>query len=317
MRLVTKCDIDGLACGILLKERNMIDRMSFAHPKDIEYGKVEITGNDITAGLPYRREAYLAFDHYPVTAAPSGNKNNLIADQRAPSTSRVIYNYYGSDNFVCSRDMLDAVDKGYSGNISIDEILYPTGWIFLNYLIDQRTGLERFRRFPVTNSDLIIKLTDLVIDRTILEILSLPYVEDRIDLYFSCVEQYKAQLLRCSSVHYNLLVVDMSKEMKIYPGNRFMMYALFPECNISLQVISDAGSGTTTFAAGKSVIDRSHPGDIGKIMRKFGGGGHFNAGTCQTDSDSADDILKRIIDELKYSLIRNLFYGYFNYYFYR
>jgi nanoRNase/pAp phosphatase (c-di-AMP/oligoRNAs hydrolase) len=314
---VTKCDIDGLACGILLKERNIIDRISFAHPKDVELGKVKITGDDITAGLPYREEAHLAFDHYPGNAASAVNKDNLIVDRNMPSTSRVIHKYYGCGNFMCSQDMLEAVDKGYSGDISIDEILYPTGWILLNYLIDQRSGLERFKQFSISNSELIIKLADFSRDRTIWEILNLPDVEERLNLYFSCVEQYKAQLLRCSSVHYNLLVVDMRKEKKIYPGNRFMLYALFPECNVSLQVVPDTAGNKTTFVAGKSIIDRSYSGNIGKIMKEYGGGGHSNAGTCQAGSDETDEISEKIINELKYSIFKNLFAGYFNYYYYR
>ncbi|MBF0558920.1 MAG: exopolyphosphatase [Nitrospirae bacterium] len=313
MRLVTKCDIDGLACGILLKERDVIDRIAFAHPKEVESGKVEITGDDITAGLPYREEAHLAFDHYPSPIATDGN-NNLIIDRNLPSTSRVIHKYYGCKYAACSPDMLDAVDKGYSGNISIDEILYPTGWILLNYLIDHRTGLESYKQLSMSNSELIIKLTDFAINRNIWDILSLPETEERLDLYFDCIDQYKDQILRCSSVHYNLLVVDMRKETHIYPGNRFMMYALFPECNVSLQVLQNQVSGMTTFVAGKSVIDRSYNVNIGGIMRAHGGGGHLNAGTCQTASDNSEKVLERLISDLKYSSFRNLFYGYFNYY---
>ena len=318
-RLVTKCDVDGFACGLLLKEMDLIDRIAFAHPKEIESGTVDITADDITAGLPYKETAHLAFDHYPGTSATRGNTGNLVVDQQMPSTSRVIYHYYGREHFLrISHDMLDAVDKGFSGRIGIDEILYPTGWMLLNHLIDHRTGLERFQQFSVSTPELIMKLLDYCRDHTIWEILSLPEVEERLHLYFSCVEQDKAQILRCASVHYNLVVTDMRKERVIYPGNRFMIYALFPECNVSLQVIADlAGNNKTIFVVGKSILDRSYSRGIGKILEQYGGGGHANAGTCQAGGDQADEVLAKLIDELKYSTLQNLFLGYFNYYQYR
>lgn len=312
-RLVTKCDFDGLACGVLLKEMALIDRIAFAHPKDIESGKVAIAAFDITAGLPYRETAHLAFDHYPSRSEIKGKTRNLVVDQRMPSTSRVIYNYYGRERFRrVSPDMLKAVDKGFSGNIGIDDILYPTGWMLLNHLIDHRTGLEIFQRFPTSTPELIMRLVDYCRDHTIWDVLNLPDVEERLNLYFSCIEQYKAQLLRCATVHFNLVVTDMRKEQVMYPGNRFMIHALFPECSVSLQVIADSDSDKIVFAVGKSILDRSYGRDIGKILEQYGGGGHANAGTCQARGDQADDVLGKLIGELQHSFLKSLLLGYFN-----
>lgn len=313
-RLVTKADFDGLVCGILLKELDVIDRIVFVHPKDIESGEVIITGDDITAGLPYKENVHLAFDYYPGALISGGSRKNLIADVKMPSTSRVIYNYYGSNKFPnIQKDMLDAVDKSFSGRISRDEILYPTGWILLNYLVDQRTGLDKLGRFAVPHTELIIKLVEFCGGHTIWEILDIPDVEERLNLYFSCIEQCKAQILRCSSVHYNLVVTDLRKERLIYPGNRFMVYAMFPECNVSVQMVQDANNDKTIFVAGKSILDRSFSEDIGRIMRKYSGGGHFNAGTCQVSNNEADGVLEGLTAELSYTLFKNLFMGYFNY----
>ena len=314
-RLVTQSNMDGLACGILLKEVDLIDSVLFAHPKDIESGRIEIGSNDITAGLPYKDGAHLAFDHYPSALAAKGGRANLVVDSKMPSTSRVICNYYKqADNPRISKDMLDSVDKGFSADISIDEILSPTGWILFSYLIDQRTGLERFKSFGITSAQLIERLMDQGKDQTIWEILNSPDVEERIDLYFSSMERCKAQLLRCSTVHYNLVVTDMRMEEVVYPGNRFMIYALFPECNVSMHVINDANSDRTSFVVGKSIIDRSCEKNVGKILKEHGGGGHFNAGTCMVDKDSADELKGTLISELKYSTFENIFNGYFNYY---
>jgi hypothetical protein len=233
-----------------------------------------------------------------------------------PSTSRVIYNYFGEQKFQnISQDLLRAVDKGISADISIDEILYPSGWLLLNYLIDQRTGLDNFTRFAMSNAELVERLTDWCREYTIWEVLSLPDVEDRLHLYFDCTESYKSQILRCSSVHNNLVVVDMRGEKMLYPGNRFMTYALFPECNVSLQINPHPSGTKTTFVVGKSFIDKSLGTNIGKIMKAHGGGGHANAGTCEVDDSKAEDVMKSLVKALKYGVFTNLYMGYHNYYY--
>lgn len=313
-RLVTKCDMDGLACGILLKELDLIDSVIFAHPKDVESGRITIDNGDITAGLPYKESVYLAFDYYP-GALSNGGRDNLIVNSNMPSTSRVICSYYNQTfNAGNLRDLLLAVDKGYSADISVDEILYPTGWILLSYLIDQRTGLERYGKFQITNTQLIENLITKSKEQTIWDILDSPAVEERLNLYFSCMERCKDQLLRCSTVHYNLVVTDMRNEKIVYPGNRFLIYALFPECNISMNIADDLVFNRTTFVVGKSVIDRAYQRDIGKILRAHGGGGHSSAGTCMMDRDSADELKEKLIEELSYSTMENIFNGYFNFY---
>lgn len=313
-RLVTKCDIDGLASGILLKEMDIVDQIAFCHPRDIERGTFEINGDDITAGLPYNEGVHLAFDYYSGRAKVK--PANLIVNSKMPSTSRVIYNHYGRQNFErISQDFLKAVDKGISADISMDEILYPTGWILLNYLIDQRTGLANFSRFSMSDPELIANLTDWCRENTIWEILNFTDVEERLDLYFSCIDSYKSQILKCSSLHNNLVVVDMREENVLYPGNRFMTYALFPECNVSLQIMRHPSGVKTAFSVGKSFVDRSLTTDIGKIMKANGGGGHANAGACEADNEDAEVVLNNIINALKYGVFKNLFMGYHNFYY--
>jgi hypothetical protein len=333
-KLVTKCDLDGLACGILLKEIGLIDGIVFAHPKDIESRRMEITADDITAGLPCKEGAHLAFSHSSSRSTTQG--------QRMPSTSRVIYAYFGRSHFSrISPDLLEAADKAASGNISIDEILHPTGWMLLEHLIDHRTGLEPSQLSSISTMELslksadycistetcfkcprslpqfITKLVDYCRDQTIWEILSQPDVEDRLHVYFQCRDRYKDQLLRCASVHSNLVVIDMRKERVIQPGYWLMVDALFPECNVSLQVRADSDCDKTVFVARKSCLDRSFTQDIGKLLAQYGGRGDANAGTCYARGDQADEVLGKLIGELEYGLLKNLFLGYFNYYQYR
>jgi nanoRNase/pAp phosphatase (c-di-AMP/oligoRNAs hydrolase) len=317
-RLVTKRDLDGLASAILLKEIDLVDRIAFAHPQEIASGLFPITEDDITAGLPYRAEAHLVFDHYPDASAASRPRSNAVVDTTMPSTSRVIYRHYGRTAFArVSRDMLHAVDKGFGGAIGISDILNPSGWMLLNHLIDHRTRLEQFAQFSVATDQLMISLNDYGREHTIWEILTLPAVEERTEVYFAHMERHKEQLLRCSVVHSNLVVADLRQEPVIYPGNRFMIYALFPECNVSMQVTLDAGRDHPTIAVGKSVLDRSYSKDLGAIMRRYGGGGHANAGACSIRCDQAEPVKDQLIRKLKYNTLANLFFGYFNWYQYQ
>ncbi len=314
IRLITKGDFDGVVCAVLLKKLRMIQKIRFAHPKEIESGKLEVTPNDITAGLPYQESAYLAFDNYPAKPGEETKKKNYIGDTHALSTSRVIYNHYKRRKKFSkiSEEMMAEVDKGYSAQFKIDEILYPGGWGLLNFLIDQRTGLDRFYKFRVSHSNLLLKIIQYCQENyTVLGILSLPDVRERIDVYFSFIEKAKSQIFRCSEVYNNLVVIDMRHEKAVYPGNRHIIYALFPECNVSLQILPSTGK-EVVFVVGKSIIDRTYKPHIGKIMSRFGGGGHANAGTCQVDSQLSDITRKKLIRKLEYSLLKNLLLGYFN-----
>lgn len=303
-----------MGCAILFKSLDVLENILFTHPKEIETGKIQITSNDIMTGLPYKEEAHLIFDNYPGSIKNiKGKKNNFIIDTNAPSTTKVVYNYFGGKRTFpnISDELLTAVDKGYTANFTTYEILYPSGWGLLNYIIDQRTGLEKFGKFHTSRCQLMLKLVDYCRNHTILEILSLPEIEERIDSYFSVVEQYKEQVLRCASVYHNLVVIDFRYEDIIYPGNRFIVYALYPECNVSLQLLSDIVQNKTIFVAGKSIIDRSYKANIGRIMSLYGGGGHANAGTCQIPNEKAEKVLEKLIERLQYGVLKNLILGYF------
>lgn len=297
-RLVTRSDFDGLVCAVLLKHLDMIGEIVFVHPKDMQDGKVEITGNDITTNLPYVPGAHLAFDHHvSETLRNSGERNNHVIHPEAPSAARVVYDYYGgASSFPAAWDeMMAAVDKGDSAQFSKDEILNPQRWDLLNFLMDARTGLGRFRDFRISNYNLMMDLIDYCREHTIDQIMQLPDVKERCDLYFEHVEKCKDQIMRCATLHNNLVVLDLRKEDVIFAGNRFIIYALFPQANISIHILWGLKNQNTVFATGKSIINRSSYTKIGPLMLEYGGGGHDNAGTCQVPNDRADQVLQELI----------------------
>ena len=298
-RLVTRSDFDGLVCAVLLKELDMIDEIKFVHPKDMQDGTILVSGNDISTNLPYVPGVHLAFDHHASESIRVDDKpENHIIDPDAPSAARVVYDYYGGAAAFpnVSVDMMDAVDKSDSAQFSKDEILNPGGWVLLNYLMDSRTGLGRFKEFRVSNYQLMMQLIDYCRDHTIDEILALQDVKERVELYESHDGKHRDQIERCATVHGNLVVLDLRDEETIFAGNRFMVYALYPDCNISIHILWGLNKLNTVYAVGGSIINRTSNTNIGELMLKYGGGGHEAAGTCQVENDDAERVLGELIE---------------------
>lgn len=299
-RLVTRSDFDGLVCAVLLKHLDLIDDIKFVHPKDMQDGSVAISATDISTNLPYVDGVYLAFDHHLSETLRNEKRDNHIIDADAPSAARVVWKYYGAHEVFPAEwdEMMDAVDKGDSAQFEPEEVLNPQGWPLLNFLMDARTGLGRFREFRISNYNLMMDLIDYCKNHNIDEIISLPDVKERVDLYFDQETKFKDQIKRCATVHGNLVVLDLRNEETIYAGNRFMIYALFPQCNISIHVLWGLKQQNTVFATGKSIFDRSSKTNVGELMLKYGGGGHQAAGTCQVANDQAETVLNELIAQI-------------------
>lgn len=300
-RLVTRSDFDGLVCAVLLKSKGLIDEIKFVHPKDMQDGLIAISGDDITTNLPYVDGVHLAFDHHYSETERVGTRDNYIIEPDAPSTARVVYNHYGgADAFpTVAEAMLVAVDKGDSADFTREEVLDPEGWTLLNFIMDARTGLGRFRNFRISNYQLMMDLIDYCIDHDIQDILDLPDVAERIELYFEHQEKFRQQIADIGTPDGNVLIVDLRGEETIYAGNRFVKYALFPETNVSVQIIWGFKRQNTVLTVGKSIFDRSCPVNIGQLMLSYGGGGHANAGTCQVPNNRAEEVLAEVVAALR------------------
>ena len=299
-RLVTRSDFDGLVCAALLKHLGMLDDILFVHPKDMQDGKVAITASDITTNLPYVPGVHLAFDHHSSeTLRLEDSPSNHVIDPHAKSAARVVYDHFGGpDTFptdVISPEMMDAVDKADAALFEPEEILEPHDWTFLSFLMDPRTGLGRFRDFRISNYQLMMQLIDVCTALSIDEILETPDVKERVELYFDHAERAQEQIKRCATVHGNLVVLDLRDEEIIHPTNRFMLYALFPQCNISIHVLWGLRQQNTVFATGRSIVDRGSKTNVGELMLRYGGGGHDAAGTCQVPNEDAERVLGELV----------------------
>lgn len=299
-RLVTRSDFDGLVCGVLLRELDMIDDVLFVHPKDMQDGRVPITDRDITTNLPYVAGVHLAFDHHLSETIRVEDAENFIIDADAKSAARVVYDHFGGAERFPSVDieMLAAVDQADSADYTLDDILHPRQWTLLNFIMDPRTGLGRFRNFPISNYQLMMDLIEACRTMQIDDILRIPDVEDRVNLYYEQQTNFSEQLKRVTSTHGNVVVVDYRGGEVIHAGNRFMIYAMYPETNVSVHVIWGKQKRNVVFAVGKSILNRTCQTNIGTLMLAYGGGGHENAGTCQILHEDAEQVHQLLIDEL-------------------
>ena len=296
-RLVTRADFDGVVAGGLMIEMGLIDDVVFAEPKAMQDGLVKITGNDITTNLPYVEGVHLCFDHHISETERVGERDNHIIDPDAPSAARVVYNHFGGkEKFPAIPDeLMEAVDKADSAQYSEEDILAPEPWTLLNYILDPRTGLSRFENFEISHEQLMKDMMVYVRHHPVDEILTIPDVEERTHLYLEHEEKFELQLRACSTIHDNAVVVDLRNEEQIYAGNRFTIYAVYPECNISIQLTNTEDGNKTIMAVGKSILNRTNKVNIGSIMLEYGGGGHANAGTCQIENDRAEEVLAELV----------------------
>jgi len=301
MRLLTRSDFDGLACAALLKELGVIDSWKFVHPKDLQDGLIEVTDNDILANVPYVKGCKMWFDHHYSENERLDDGVEFEGESRMEdSAARVIYEYYGGAAKLPNMEtMVVAVDKVDAAKLTGDEILNPTGWVLLGFIMDPRTGLGRFRNFRISNYELMEKLISACAVQNIDEILDDPDVKERIELYFEQNTLFKKMLKDHSRVDGNVIITDLRNVDPIYTGNRFLVYSLFPEQNVSMWIVDGRDKLNCPIAVGHSILNRSCKTNVGSLMLKHGGGGHFQVGTCQVSYKYADATIEDIIRIMK------------------
>ena len=300
MRLVTRSDFDGLACGVLLKEAGIIDCWKFAHPKDLQDGLVEVTENDCLANVPYVEGCGLWFDHHSSEHERLKLEGKYNGESRiTPSCARIIYEYYGGkERFPGFDEMMDAVDKVDSGNLTVEEVQNPTGWILIGFLMDPRTGLGRWRQFTISNYQLMEKLIDACRTMTAEEILELPDVKERVEVYFEQTNKFMKMVKEHTITDGNLIISDLRSVDPIYSGNRFLIYSMYPKQNISVWIVSGRAGLGCSAAVGYSILNKTATLDVGSLMLKYNGGGHKKVGTCQFSNDTMGTELPKMLEEL-------------------
>ena len=295
MRLVTRADLDGLACAVLMTASEKIDEILLVHPQDITDKKIPINVNDILANLPYHPSCGKWFDHHLLTE--SNERPPEKFDGRyglAPSAARVAFEYYIEKNpflrkyetFIAETDRLD------SAQLNIDDVLEPKGYILLGYTLDPRTGLGAYQ-------DYFKKLVQWLHSKPIEEIMEIPEVKERVDRIREQDKAFREATLAHSRLDGNVLVTDFRGLSALPVGNRFLVYTLFPQANISMRVHWGPSREHVSVAVGHSIFNRTSRTTVGNLMSHYGGGGHTGAGHCLVSAADADLKIAEMIATMK------------------
>ncbi|NTV79690.1 MAG: exopolyphosphatase, partial [Clostridiales bacterium] len=250
--------------------------------------------------VPYVNGCGLWFDHHSSEFERNQLAGKYVGESRiAPSCARIIFEYYGGiKKFPQFVEMMEAVDKVDSGNLSIDEIQNPKGWFLIGFLMDPRTGLGRWRNFSISNYQLMEKLIDACRTMSTEEILELSDVKERIEIYYDQTEKFKEMVTKHTEEKNNLIITDLRGVDPIYSGNRFLIYSMYPASNISAWIVSGKGGLGCSVAVGYSVLNKTSKVDVGKLMLKYGGGGHKAVGTCQFSDETMEEMIPKLIQEI-------------------
>jgi hypothetical protein len=305
MRLITRSDFDGLVCAVLLKEVMDVEAIEFVHPKDVQDGKIAVASDDILTNLPYVPGVGLWFDHHS-SEAVRNDVDGVSFEGRfevAPSAARVVYNHYkdqGQGEKLSKYDeLLESVDKSDAATLSLDDVVKPSGWILLSYVMDPRTGLAYHRDYRISNRDLMLKMVEWIPTKSAAEILDEPDVKERVERYFEGLEEFRKVTQKHSRIDGNVIITDLRGVESMPTGNRFLVYTMFPEQNIQVRIFDGKRGEVVVCALGHSIFNRTSNTDVGKLMDRYGGGGHRGAGTCQLPIAEADSKIREIIEKCK------------------
>jgi hypothetical protein len=290
MRLITRPDLDGITCAVLLSQVERIEIILFSEPRMFNSGEINVTGDDIIANLPWHPDCFLWFDHH-ATNDPEGRPYRGLF-RLAPSAARVIYEYYGNPSLDRYQELLQATDRIDSGHLDMEDVIKPQGYAQIAQTISTNTRDPAEIRF---NCKLVTWLSTHPLER----VLQLSELKRRIAQLEKRRVRYREEVRRRSRREENVIIVDLREAATFFKRDRFYVYTLFPEGNISITLYPDEyNPGQTLIAVGHSIFNRTSGVHVGHLMRRYGGGGHRNAGTCAVKNDSFDDTFRKILDYL-------------------
>ncbi|MFH1230109.1 MAG: exopolyphosphatase [Planctomycetota bacterium] len=297
MRIVTRGDMDGLASSVLLSTVESIREILFVHPKDAQDGLIQATKNDILVNLPYVKGCAMWFDHH-ISESEKAAEVQKIKDfkgayKMAASAARVIHDFYNSPKFTEFKEMMEATDRFDSAHLTVKDVNEPKDWILLAYTLDPRTGLgPEFQKY-------FRWLVEYVKEIPIQKVLQHPEVKKRADKVITEQAEFKKILKKYCRLDGTVVITDLRELSDIPPGNRFLVFTLFPKANVEVRIFWGKERKKVVIACGHSIFNRTCLVNIGNLLAEYGGGGHNGAGTCQISDDKTEATLKKIVKTLK------------------
>jgi nanoRNase/pAp phosphatase (c-di-AMP/oligoRNAs hydrolase) len=286
---------------MVLKEAGVIDSVLFVHPKDLQDGIFQAEATDVLCNVPFVPGCGMWFDHHISEVERVGWTPGVPGvSENAPSCARLVYDYFGGEaKYPRLKEVINAADKVDSGQLTLEDIKNPQGWVLIGFIADPRTGLGRFHEFRISNYNLMMEFLDHFRTMSLEEILAQPDVKERIDLYHQQTELFVDMVKKYSRIEGNVLITDLRGVNPIYTSNRFTVYSVFPEPNVSLWITDGKAKINVMISCGYSILNRTCTADIGALMLRYGGGGHKQVGTCQVSFDEANAIIADIVKGLK------------------
>lgn len=294
MRLVTRGDLDGLACAVIITSQQEIGKIVLIHPQDITDRRVEIGPSDILANVPYHPGCAKWFDHHLQTENnPKPPAKFEGAYGLAPSAARLVYDYYGAAARMPQlEELVRETDRFDSARLTREDIENPRGHILLGYTIDGRSGFGDFEAY-------FHLLAGLLKSGPIGEVLRHPEVRKRCEQLRSDDKKFRAALLAHSRLDDNVVITDFRKMKQIPRGNRFLVYTLFPDASASVRLHWGPGRRFVVAAVAHSILNRACETNIGELVSRYGGGGHRGAGTTPLPPERVEAAVEEIVAALK------------------
>lgn len=294
MRLVTRGNLDGLTCTVLVDHAERLDGIELIHPQDITDDKFAVKAGDILANLPYHASCLKWFDHHSATR--TYEKPPAVFDGKyglAASTARLVYDYYLHDNpgFKLYDELVAETDRYDGAKLTIEDVTNPERVILLGFTMDPRTGLGSFK-------DYFMKLLDTFREGTIDDVMALPEVQERAQRIAEEHESFVVAMREHSRLESNVIVTDLRDVGPLPAGNRFLVYTLFPEANVSLRIAWGPNKEFVVATVGHSIFNRTCSVHVGGLLSKYGGGGHKGAGATPLRVDDADELIQELITKL-------------------
>jgi hypothetical protein len=295
MRLVTRADLDGLTCAVLLSQCERIDSIELVHPQDVTDRRVPIGPADVLANLPYHPSCGMWFDNHlltdPKAMPPPGFAGRY---GKAASAARLVYEHYlpGRPELARHETLLAETDRLDSAQLALEDVVDPSGYILVGLTLDPRTGLGGLREY----FDLLLPA---VRDRPVADVLALPEVRERAARMREQDHAFREALLAHSRADANVVVTDFRSLPEIPVGNRFLVFTLFPEASVAIRVQWGPGREKVAVSTGRSIFNRTSRANLGVLMSLYGGGGHAGAGACLLPTATADARIAEIVSTLK------------------
>ncbi|MEN8223325.1 MAG: exopolyphosphatase [Acidobacteriota bacterium] len=291
MRIVTRPDFDGIVCAALLMEVfEITEPVLWVEPVKINNKAVEIKEGDILANLPYDERCSFWFDHHFTNSVDADFKGEY---RLAPSAAGIIYDHFRNDYKKNFDKLIRETDRIDSARLTQEEIILPktNKFVLLSFTI-KGNNME--------NEAYWNKVVELIRTKDIDEIIEDKDVKLRIKKEIDNDLRYKEYLIEHTSIENGVSITDFRPFVSVPSGNRFLVFSLFPDTYVNVKIRnSDEKDGKVILSVGHSIFNRKCRVHCGKLVARFGGGGHFGAGSCSCDEGVFEDSKDSIISTLK------------------